>query len=61
MQKLALRMAGVIFFVAGALHTWRLFAKFAITVGNFAIPMEWSGVGAALGFVLSLWMFCSAK
>lgn len=61
MQKLALRTAGTIFFGVGALHTWRFFSKFAVTFGGFTVPMEWSVAGMALGFVLSLWMFCAAK
>jgi len=61
MQKLALRTAGVIFLGVGVLHTWRYFAKAAVTAGTFSVPMEWSIAGAAAGFVLSLWMFSAAK
>lgn len=61
MQKLALRTAGAIFLAVAIVHTWRLFSKVSVMVGNFSVPTEWSVAGAALGFVLSLWMFYSAK
>lgn len=61
MQKLALRTAGLVFLMVAALHTWRFFTKAAVTVGAFSVPMEWSVAGAAVGFVLSLWMFASAR
>ena len=61
MQKLAMRTAGTVFLAVGALHMWRIFTKAAVTVGTFSVPMEWSLVGAAVAFILSLWMFASAK
>ena len=61
MQKLAMRTAGTVFLAVGALHTWRFLTKAAVTVGTFSVPTEWSLVGAAVAFILSLWMFTSAK
>jgi len=61
MQKLALRTAGTIFLVVGAIHAWRVFSKVPVLVGDFSVPTEWSIAGLALGFALSFWMFSSAK
>lgn len=61
MQKPALRTAGVIFFLVGTLHAWRLISKAAVLLGDFAVPMEWSIAGLAVAFGLSFWMFSSAK
>ncbi len=61
MQKRALRTAGVIFFLFGLVHTVRFILKADIVVSGREVPEVWSVFAALIGFILSVWMFRSAR
>ncbi|HNX68317.1 MAG TPA: hypothetical protein PLL75_00895 [Candidatus Omnitrophota bacterium] len=60
MQKRPLMVSGVIFLAVALAHAVRYLLKTPVTVGQTAIPVELSFVGAAVAFLLALWMFKSA-
>lgn len=58
---LALKVAGVVFFLVSLLHLFRLIFKIEVTMGGFVIPLSLSFVGFAVAFLLSVWMFKAIK
>ena len=61
MQKMALRVAGIIFLLVAGLHLLRAFFCVAVYVGQTLIPVYESWVGAAVCFALAVWMFGASK
>lgn len=58
---IALRLAGVIFLLVSLAHLLRLVFRVEVTVGAFTCPLWISAVGAAVLFVLALWMFKASR
>jgi hypothetical protein len=58
---LALKVAGVIFFLVSLLHLFRLIFKVEVTMEGLVIPFGLSFVGFAVAFLLSVWIFKSIK
>ena len=61
MQKIALKVAGFIFLLVAVLHLVRVFFCAAVYVGQTLIPLYVSWIGAAVCFVLAVWMFAVSK
>jgi hypothetical protein len=54
-QKLYLILSGVIFFLVGVLHLFRLLYGWPIVVGPRTIPYALSYVGCPVSFGYSVW------
>ncbi len=57
----ALSVSGTFFFIFSIVHVVRLIFTTEVIVSGFLVPVWYSGVIAAICFVLSLWMFRSIK
>lgn len=61
MQKTALRISGLIFFIIALLHFARAFWCVAIFVGGTVIPLYLSWIGGVVCLALAVWMFVASK
>lgn len=61
MKSIALWVAGVIFLIVCFVHILRYIKMWAITIGAFSIPLDWSIYGAVITGLLAIWMFMVAK
>jgi hypothetical protein len=57
MEKTALLISGIIFFIVSILHLTRYLLKLEVKVGNFIAPLWLSLAGFVLPFSFSLWIF----
>jgi hypothetical protein len=60
MEKLALKVAGVIFLLISAAHVIRVFMKIRIMANQVEIPLQASPVAAVFTLALAVWMFRAA-
>jgi len=61
MKDLALKVAGVIFFIVAVAHLLRVIFNLELIVGSFAVPIWTSVAGFIFALALALWMFKSLK
>jgi len=61
MQKVALRVAAVIFLAVSIIHFVRVFGSVSIYIGQTSIPFYVSWVGGGVSFLLSAWMFVASR
>ena len=57
----ALNAAGVIFFLVSILHLVRVIFHWEVVIAGYSIPSVYSAIAAVVAFLLSLWMFKSAR
>jgi hypothetical protein len=60
MDKLALKVSGVIFLLVCVMHIVRVLMNIQVTLNQVEIPMRASVVAAVLSLALAVWMFKSA-
>jgi hypothetical protein len=60
MDKLALKVAGVIFLLVSAAHIIRLLMKIQVTLNRVDVPLHVSAVAAVVSLALAVWMFKAA-
>lgn len=60
-QILGLRIAGTLFAIGACVHVARLLTGFRVVFGNWDVPLWVSGMGALLGFALSIWFWTLAR
>ncbi len=56
-NNLALKVAGIIFFLVSMLHLLRLAFQWEVIIGGFSVPFGWSIFGLVFALLLSFWMF----
>ncbi|MBF0330502.1 MAG: hypothetical protein HQL17_01090 [Candidatus Omnitrophica bacterium] len=56
MEKLALKIGGLVFILIGFLHVVRVVMQVPVTVGQLSIPLGASVLGAVLALALGGWM-----
>ena len=56
MEKIALKIGGVLFIVAGAVHALRVVKNVPVTIGQTELPMAASVFFAIAAIALGLWM-----
>ncbi len=61
MDRMALRIAGIVFLVVALVHLARLVFNWTVTVNGCVIPVWTSGAGFFMALVLALWMFRAVK
>jgi hypothetical protein len=59
-DKLALKVAGIIFFLVSVLHVLRILTKAQVTLNGVEIPLISSAVAAVVSLALAVWMFKTA-
>jgi len=59
MKNTALRVAGLIFFVAAIMHLLRLILKLEVIIAGYVVPVWFSALGFIFPLSLSIWMFKS--
>ncbi len=60
-SKMALKVAGVVFFLMATAQVIRVALKVHVVAGSFNIPLRLSGVAAIVLVALGVWMFLAAK
>jgi hypothetical protein len=56
MEKIALKVAGIIFLLMGIAHGVRVINNVPVTIGQTNVPVGASILFAVIGLVLGLWM-----
>ncbi|MBF0485150.1 MAG: hypothetical protein HQL16_01420 [Candidatus Omnitrophica bacterium] len=56
MEKLALKVGGVIFVLIGILHALRVIMMVHVTIGHTYIPLKASVIAAVISLALGVWM-----
>jgi hypothetical protein len=60
MERLALKVAGVIFVLISSAHMIRVMMKIPVTFGQSDVPLIASVVAAVLSLALAAWLFREA-
>ena len=61
MEKIALLMAGIVFFVVSTFHLARVFLRLEVRIGIFTVPLWFSIIGFIFSLSLSIFMLTSIK
>ena len=61
MDKIALKVSGIIFLLIGIAHLFRFFLKVAVVVNGHVVPLWLSALGAVVMLGLAFWVFQSSK
>ena len=61
MDKMAVRVSGIIFLLMGIAHVLRVVFKVSVEVNGHLIPLWSSIVGSLVAFALATWIFRSSK
>lgn len=60
-KNIALKVAGIIFFLVSIMHLLRFLFKVEVVIAGFTVPLFCSLFGFTFALLLSLWMFKSLK
>ncbi len=60
-MKFFTTLAGILFLAGAAVHAYRLYAGFAITVNGFSVPVTWSWAAAGIALVMGLGLLAEAR
>lgn len=60
-KKIALLVAGFVFFLVALLHIARIALNIEITAAGNTVPMYVSYIGFLVALLLSVWMFVASK
>ena len=61
MNKMALKVAGIVFLLIGLVHFFRVIFKVSVVVNGHPVPLWLSIVGGLFTILLSTWMFRESK
>ena len=61
MSKPFTTLAGILFLLGGAIHGYRLYSHFSVVIADYVIPLWFSWIGVAVGFVLGAMLLAESR